>query len=185
MKNEESKKGMVYVIIAAIVIIVGAIACFKFKANTKNADISQSLMTEVIKSQAEPVTARIDITTPLVDADKPQFEVYVDGSDTPEKQAKWMAKYKIQGNAIQKKGTDIKIAIKVLNDNKLNIDLRGPWDKNKVKHRVEYTSVIVNNKEVLSKPIATWHDKPFTYSLNAKKGNGFLIIVKWKKYNKE
>lgn len=182
MKNEENKKGKVYIAVAAIVIIVGAIAFFKPEADTKNADISQPVLTEVTKSQKEPVTARIDITTKLIDAEKPQFEVYVDGSDMPEKQAGWIVSRGLQGYVIQKKGNSIDLIIKAIKDIDINFVLRGVRDEKNgklVEHWVTYTSLIINDEKILSKEKTVWYNKSYRQRIQAKSGDIYRIHIDW------
>lgn len=188
IKKEERKKGMVYVLIAAIVIIVGAIAFFKPKADTKYTDISQPVLKEAVKAQAESVIARIDITTKLADAEKSLFEVYVDGSDIPEKQAKWMNKNGYQGFVVQKKGNSADLNITVLKAADINLVLRGirnDGDENSIEQKVTYTSLVINGKEILPEATTVWHSKSYRYKINAKPNDLYKIVVKWQEYNEQ
>lgn len=187
MKNEENKKGKVYIAVAAIVIIVGAIVFFKLKADTKNVEVSQPVQAEAVNQQAEPVIARIDIAAPLADVDKPPFEVYVNGSDTPEKQAKWMPLHKIQGYVIQKDKSPLNMVIKANKDVNIKFTLRGIRDlKNEklVEHWVNYKSFIVDGKKLISKDTPLWYGKRLNKEIKAKAGQEYKVYIEWTKADK-
>ena len=130
-----------------------------------------------------PVAARIDLSTALTDGQKPQFEIYVDGSETPERPISWMTNNRAHGYATQREGNGMSILIKVTDDAKINMALRGPdtRDKNGKRYEswVKYTSVTVNDEEILPEPVSVWHDKPFRYTLDAKADNAYIIQAKW------
>ena len=130
--------------------------------------------------------ARIDISTPLVNADEPQFEVYVDESETSEKQIDWMYKMNRQGYVIQKTDQEMNISIKALNNIEISIELRGPdvRDENGkiIENWVKYNSVTINGEEILNAPVVTWHSKPVVaYIISAKANNEYKIHVAWTK----
>lgn len=133
-------------------------------------------------------TSRIDLTTNLVDENIPQFEVYVDGSETPLKQMGWMSKNNLQGYVVQKDGKNMDMIIKSLSDAKIKLSFRGLWEKdaeNKmVEHWVKYTSINIDGNEILSEPVNVWHDKPFVYTIDAKNGAEYKIQIKWTKSDK-
>lgn len=184
IKEEKSKTGVV-VAVVAIAVIVGGIMLFKPNNNVKVQEQKVATATIAPKPKAEKTVARIDISTKLVDAKKPQFEIYVDGSKTPEKQAGWMQKSGNQGYVVQKDKNSTDISIKSLNDNELMIVLRGPdkRDENKkfIPVWVKYTSVTVNGKKILSEPVSVWHNKPFRHTIEAKSGDEIKIHAEWTK----
>lgn len=184
IKEEKSKTGVV-VAVVAIAVIVGGIMLFK----PNKADITVQQPGTAVVTNTEPKEeknmARIDITTKLVSAAEPQFEVYVDGSKTPEKQAEWMQKSGNQGYVIQRDKNSTDINIKSLNDSELMVVLRGPdkRDENKkfIPVWVKYTSFTVNGKKILSEPVSVWHNKPFRHTIEAKSGDEIKIHAEWTK----
>lgn len=189
VKAEEKKNGTIYAVIAIIVIaIASGMVFFKSGSGTDKANTIQKVAIETEEATAakeEKMVARIDITTPLVDATKPQFEVYVDGSKTPEKQAEWMPKFGNQGYVVQRDKNSTDINIKSLNDSELMVVLRGPdkRDENKkfIPVWVKYTSFTVNGKKILSEPVSVWHNKPFRHTIKAKSGDEIKIHAEWTK----
>lgn len=160
------KKYIIPILVLAVVAIVG---CF-------------------VWSYARTTTGRIDFETALVDATTPQFEIYVDGSETSEKQAGWMNKYETQGYSLQRRAGAKDIKLKALTDANVKITLRGIWEKDPegkmVEHWVKYTSLVIDGKEILTEPVDVWHNKPFSYTLDAKAGQNYNIRIKWKKSEK-
>ena len=65
----------------------------------------------------------------------------------------------------------------------IDLNLKGPWIKSSgvlVKKWVDYTSVTVNGKEILSEITPVWHSEPFTYTIHAQKGKEYIVKAKWK-----
>ncbi|MBR1600276.1 MAG: hypothetical protein IJ677_01710 [Alphaproteobacteria bacterium] len=188
IKNEKSKAGVVTAVVVAIAVIAGGIMFFKPSNNVKVQEQKVATATTAPKPKDEKIVARIDLTTKLVDAKKPQFEVYVDGSKTPEKQAGWMQKSGNQGYVIQRDKSSTDINIKSLNDSELMVVLRGPdkRDENKkfIPVWVKYTSFTVNGKKILSEPVSVWHNKPFRHTIKAKAGDEIKIHAEWTKADK-
>jgi len=164
------KRNIKYIILAIVAFCVAAYVVFAYN------------------KPAEKTNARIDITTALVNAQKPQFEIYIDNSETPEKQSDWMPNFKIQGYVVQKNSGVKDIKIKALKNADINVNLRGEFEKDEkgepIKHWVKYTSMTVNGQEVLLKPVDVWHNEPFVYTINAKAGDSYDIHVEWKKSSK-
>lgn len=186
IKEEKSKAGAIIAVVFAVAVIAGGIMLFK----SNNADTTvQKQKTAVItqtEAKEEKTVARIDLTTKLVDAPKPQFEVYVNDSETPEKQASWMPKFGNQGYVIQRDSGNIDVVVKVINDTDINILLKGLRDEKEgklIKHWVEYTSFIINDEEILPKVTSIWYGKPLTHKIKAKKGEIIKIKVEWQKNN--
>lgn len=187
-KTEKKKNNKIYVAIATIVAIVGIISFFKTGTNTDNASVNKQVVTQEAKPQKELITARVDITTPLVDANTPQFEVYVDDSDKPLKQAVWMSKYNIQGCVALKDGGSMDILIKVLKDSDIKILLKGIWDKNTngkiIEHWVKYKVFTINDVEILTEPTEVWHNEPFTHTIDAEAGDEYKVHIEWENNGK-
>ena len=188
IKEEKSKAGVVTAVVVAIAVISGGVMLFKPSNNAKVQEQKVETATTAPKPKAEKTVARIDLTTKLVDADKPQFEVYVDDAVAPVTQASWMHKYNIQGNVVQKEGNAVDVVIKAIKDTDIDVVLKGPWEQDKDKKMVEnwvkYTSVTVNGKKILSEPVSVWHNRPFHHTIKAKSGDEIKIHAEWTKADK-
>ena len=178
----QNKKSVLYIVMALVAAILGVLLILKAVDN-----IEQEITNPQTEQVAEKVTARIDLTTELVDAENPPFEVYINTSKTPKKQEEWMQKFGYQGYTAQTTGNGMDIKIKVLNDAEIIMVLRGPWQQNKegklIEQWVDYTSVLVDGKEILPKMTAAWHNKPFRRMIDAKAGDVINVKAKWKKHN--
>lgn len=178
-KNDNKIYAIVVIVVAALVLFV----IFKPNHEVKSTEKAEAITAETTKTKEEKVISRIDFGTKLVDADKPQFEVYVDGSETPMKQAAWMPNFNSQGYVIQTDDGSKDIKLKALTDADISIVLRGRWDINAdgkmIEHWVEYTSFVIDNQEILNKPINVWHNKPFVYKFNTKNGQEYKIHIEW------
>ena len=185
IKKEKSKLSRSYIIIALIVVIIGGIMFFKTN-NTDTVKKQETVVATKVEPKEEKTVARIDLTTPLVDADKPQFEVYVDGSKTSEKQAAWWPNFGFQGYVIQKVDNSTNFVIEMLEDAEFNIILRGPSkrDENKkfIPIWVDYTSFTINGEEVLLTTLPVWHNKPFVKKIKASKGKKYKVKINWTKH---
>ena len=190
VKTDEKNYKKIYILITLVVAILAISMILRpesnIEANNKTAEIQKNVVSEV-EPQEEIPTARIDVTTKLVDAEKPQFEIYADGSEMPIKQADWMPRYGIQGYVVQEKGYSKDFVIKSLKDAEIRILLKGPdkRDENNkiIENWVDYVSFSVDGKDILPEKTAAWHNKPFVHVLNAKSGEEHKIKVKWESHN--
>ena len=186
IKEKKSKAGIIIAVVVAIVVIAGGIMLFKSNKADTTVQKQETVATTRTESKEEKTVARIDLTTKLVDSQKTQFEVYVNGSETPEKQASWMHKFGNQGYVIQRDSGIVDVIVKVIDDTDINILLKGLRDEKEgklVKHWVEYTSFIVNDEEILPKVTSIWYGKPLTHKIKAKKGEIIKLKVEWQKNN--
>lgn len=178
----QNKKSVLYIVMALVAAILGVLLILKAVDN-----IEQEITNPQTEQVAEKVTARIDLTTDLVDAENPPFEVYINTSKIAEKQREWMFNLGYQGYTAQTTGNEMDIKIKVLNDAEIVVVLRGPDERdannNRIEKWVDYTSVLVDGKEILPKMTAVWHNKPFRRMIEAKAGDVINIKAKWKKHN--
>ena len=75
--------------------------------------------------------------------------------------------------------------VEVAIDERFVLDLRGIWvpdpkDKNKhIPYWVDYTKLVVNDKVIFNKLTPFWHDKPYSYTVEAKAGEEVKISVEW------
>ncbi len=130
-----------------------------------------------------PIKSRVDIYAKYTE--EPIFTVKIDESDEPIKEASWMLTGGNRGIVGQKNGYSAIYVISVSKDVDINIDLRGPDERDAIGKRVEkwvkYTDFRVNGEKILSEPVEVWHDKPFNYVLKAEKGKLYKISFKWRK----
>jgi len=197
---EETKSNKKYIILALVVIlaIIGIMSgngkedetATVNAATTEQATVAEETpIVAETPAETEPTVARIDITTPLVNADEPQFEVYIDNLEIPEKQIAWLPKFGMQGYVVQRKSSKIDILIKTINDAKISFSLKGPdkRDENKkfIPVWVKYTSLKVDGKEILSQAVEVWHNKPFKYVIAAESGDNHQLHIEWQELNSE
>ena len=196
IKTQEPTKNNKKYIALALVAILAVIGIVMNNSNEEKTVATSTTEPEVTANinkepqpKEEPTVARIDISTPLVNADEPQFEVYVDGAEEPEKQAAWMPKLGYQGVVVQKEGNEGIITVRVFSDAEIRIVLRGPdkRDENNqtIENWVDFTSVQINGEEILPEITAVWHNKPFRHTINAKAGDEVKVSAKWQKHNEE
>lgn len=189
-KATKIKKGYIVfalvVILAAIGVMIGNGTKEENTTNTSTQiTTEQDSVTKQIAIIEESPVARIEFSTKLVDAQKPQFEIYVNDSKTPEQQVNWMPNLGDQGYVVQSDNGKADIVIKSPKDVDISLNFRGKWEQDKegklVKNWVKYTSVTINGEEILSKSVNVWHQNPFTYTLNAKAGKTYKIHAEWTK----
>ena len=184
--NVTTKSNKKYIVLALVVILfLVGIMINNRNATEQEVVSSASETTAPTVAVEEAPVARIAITTKLVDENIPQFEVYIDDSDTPEKQTKWMTEFNLQGYAITGDKDHIDITVKMLNDAELLIGLRGKYLLDENQHAIEkwvkFTSFTINGVSVLEEPVEVWHHKPFEYTLNANAGETYKLHVEWTK----
>ena len=135
----------------------------------------------LLEKDTKRATARIDLNVPYVE--QQQFQVFADEKELSEEG--WMKDYNLRGFTFQKKGNEGVLKVKALADADIKLVLKGPWVKKGavlVKRWVDYTSVTVNGEEILSETTPVWHNQPFTYVIQAKKGEEYIIKAKWQSH---
>ena len=85
----------------------------------------------------------------------------------------WFANAQGKGSLIE--GAELKqsISLKAIKSGKLQLTFKGPDRRaNNVRYPlwIDYKSIKIDGKEILSAPVATWHDKPFKYEMSVKDG---------------
>ena len=127
-------------------------------------------------------TARIDIRLMSTEGD---FQIQAVSDDKAKvSQPSWL-----QGNAIgymiSSFAGSLKFVAKAtvsgqISLNLRSMDVREPADKSKrIPYWIDYTKLVVNNKTIFNKLTPTWHDKPFRYNINAKRGEEIKIEIEW------
>ena len=82
------------------------------------------------------------------------------------------------------------ITIKSIQDGKLRLDFKGIYkniDGKNFPVWADYKSIKIDGKEILSAPIATWHDKPFRYEMPVKDGQivKVEVVQQYHQYSKD
>ena len=78
------------------------------------------------------------------------------------------------------------LKIKAINDGNLRIDFRGidkKYNNERIPIWIDYKSIRIDGKEILSTPVATWHDKPYHYEMPVKDGQQITVEVEQKYHN--
>ena len=102
----------------------------------------------------------------------------------------WMQNFGMIGYSIERLERNIILELTVNADCKLEFSLRGPWKLKDEKDRskglieiwVDYNKFSINGKDILTNTVATWHNKPFNYSMEVHKGDVLNIEIEWEKH---
>ena len=164
-----------------ILFAVALLAVGFYVANSLEAE--QSVTEEVVVQNAEPTIGRIDLLTrPFTE--EAQFIIYGD-DNAPLKEAAWLQKVDARGYSLQKDGDSNTFFVEAVADTDINIALRGKWERDAeqkmVPHWVEFTSLKINDEEILPDGAVVWHNKPFHYTIKAKAGETYTVSAKWQK----
>lgn len=92
----------------------------------------------------------------------------------------WFANAQGIGQLLESSEFKIKLDITVINSGKLTFKFLGKdkrYEKERLPLWVDYKSIKINSKEILSAPIATWYDKPFGYDIPVKDGQQITVEV--------
>lgn len=186
VKTESKETTKIYWGIAAVAAVLALFVIFKPESDKTANEATKSATTQAVAPKDEKTIARIDISTKLVDADKPQFEVYVDGAKTPLKEQKWLNSYNTQGTVVEKDGKEVSFVVKILKDIDFKFVLRGHIpnivDGVRIPEWVDYTSIIIDGQEMLKGRTPIWHDKPMYYNFHGEAGKVYNVHVKWEKH---
>lgn len=141
---------------------------------------------EILKSLAKYYTSRIDLKN--FGNDNNSIEI-IENSDslaqitTPN----WFNKEKGKGIIIQSNKLSSDLKIKCINDGILNITLRGLDIRDKEDNRfpvyIDYTSLIINDKEYITENKLIWHDEPFKTERKVKDNELITIHVEWQPFS--
>lgn len=92
----------------------------------------------------------------------------------------WLANNQGSGAVIENDANPSKFKIKAIKDGKLVLSFRGQ-DKRHNNERypvwIDYKSIKVDGKELLSQFVATWHDKPYKFEMPVKDGQVINLEV--------
>lgn len=85
-----------------------------------------------------------------------------------------------QGQVLETNKEHICLSIKAIQDGKLSLSFKGQdkrFEGARIPLWIDYTSIKINGKEILSAPIEAWHDKPFLYKMPVKDGETVLVEI--------
>ena len=85
----------------------------------------------------------------------------------------WFCNTQGRGQVLTSSAGRGKIKIHIISDGKLAINFLGPdvrFEGKRFPLWIDYRSIKIDGKEILSSPIAVWHDKPWRYEMPVKDG---------------
>ena len=85
----------------------------------------------------------------------------------------WFRNTQGEGKVLTSTENKGKIKISVIRDGKLSVNFRGPdvrFEGKRFPVWINYKSIKIDGKEVLSSPVAIWHDNPWRYEMPVKDG---------------
>ena len=109
-------------------------------------------------------------------------DIVVTGKNIKTNKPKWFINEKGVGAVIEASNSKQKLSIKIIKDGKLQFSFRGQDKKNSKGVRmpvwIDYKSIKIDGKEILSSPIKTWHDEPYRYEMEVKDGQTIGVEIK-------
>ena len=102
----------------------------------------------------------------------------------------WFANAKGHGYEVESNKKYQNITIRAIQDGKLHLDFRGQdkrFEGTRFPVWIDYKSIKIDGKEILSAPVATWHDKPFRYEMPVKDGQivKVEVVQQYHQYSKD
>ena len=96
-------------------------------------------------------------------------------------QPKWLVNAQGSGQIAASSQTKQNLNIKIIKDGKLRFDFRAQDKRNEngvhMPVWIDYKSIKIDGKEILTAPVATWHDKPFRYEMDVKDGQTVMVEI--------
>ena len=123
-------------------------------------------------------TFRIDIKN----TGSSQNDIVVSGEKISVFAPDWAKNTQGNGRTVQGRDSTSTIKIKAVLDGVLSFSFRGMdkrVDEQRVPLWIDYTSIKIDGKEILSTPIAVWHDKPFHYEIPVKNEQEISLEISW------
>ena len=91
----------------------------------------------------------------------------------------WFTNAQGIGQVVNGASTKQKLTIKAIKSGTLQFNFRGQDKRNPDNTRfplwIDYKSIKIDGKELLSMPVATWHDKPYRYEMSVKDGQQITV----------
>lgn len=144
---------------------------------------------QAIQESKNHSTARIDVI--LEPTEQGDFQILSVSDDKALiRKAHWLAANKI-GYFVHSYAGKMEIIIKVIGGGQFNLELRGidirdPEDKSKrIPYWIDYTKLNVNGEVIFDELTPVWHDKSFSYNIDAKDGEEIIISVEWQPHRSD
>lgn len=93
---------------------------------------------------------------------------------------KWFTNIQGIGKILQGNNLSNTIKIKAINDGVLRLDFKGQdkrFNGERIPLWIDYKSIKIDGKEILSEPIETWHDERFKYNIEVKDGQEINLEI--------
>lgn len=102
----------------------------------------------------------------------------------------WFKNAQGQGQVLESNKERCQISIKVIQSGKLVLSFKSQdkrYEGGRFPLWVNYKSIKINGKEILSAPVETWHDKPFRYEMPVRDGQSIVVEIELQphQYSKE
>lgn len=194
-KQEIAKSSRKYAALA-IVVILCSIGIMMNNSSEEDTTIATSKMaiteqepvTEETSATEKPTIARISFLSKFSENEDIPFKIFVNDSKTPKEPTKWLNKQGIFGYVVQINNTYADIIVKAIRNSDIKIDIRGRLDNKNdelIEHDVNFTSLKVNNEEILPENITVWYEKPYIYTISAQANQEYKIHFEWSEANNQ
>ena len=121
-------------------------------------------------------TMRVDINN----IGSAQNSIFIKAEGAEISQPKWMKNAQGIGLVLECQKRKQKIDITAIKDGKLVLAFRGTdkrYNKERIPLWIDFSSIKIDDKEILSGTVATWHDKPFRYEMPIKDGQTITVEI--------
>ena len=116
--------------------------------------------------------------------------VEIEAENVSVSEPNWFVSEQGKGKVLQ--GSDMKslIKIKAVGDGNLRLVFHGPdrrFEGKRYATWIDYKSIKINGEEILSLPVATWHDKLYRYETEVKDGQEIILEIEqqYHKYSED
>ena len=95
-------------------------------------------------------------------------------------QPRWLTDDKGGGVMLESAATQQKLTLTAVKDGQLVLSFRGADCRDNGKRFplwIDYKSIKIDGKEILTEPVATWHDKPYRYEMPVKDGQTVTVEI--------
>ena len=129
---------------------------------------------EILRILDDLRTCRIDVKN--FGTERNAVEIEANGISISE--PSWFTNEEGKGKVLQSSDMKSLIKIKAVGDGNLRLVFRGPdrrFEGKRYATWIDYKSIKINEKELLTMPVATWHDKPYHYEMPVKNGQEIIL----------
>lgn len=132
--------------------------------------------------QKELLSFRIDIKN----CGSKNDAVIVEGNGVKIFHPEWFKNEEGQGVVVEGNSYEQEITVQIPQAGKLKIGFRGQdkrFNGKRFPLKIYYTSIKINDREILTKPVSVWHDEPYKYEISTREGDKLMLDVKICPYN--